>query len=97
MEEGKLHSDEHLKKFWEVKNPYLQNTTLSVNEEKVNKHFKETHHRNTKVKFVVPVPLKHDVTPLGKSRGRAIRRYTNLEKLLYAKAQFKEFADCINE
>ena len=45
----------------------------------------------------MPLPIKPNAAPLGECRGRAIRRFRNLEKSLYAKEQFKEFADCINK
>ena len=96
-EESHLPSDELLRKFWEVENPYLQDTSLSVTEKKVIDHFKENHHRDAEGRFIVPLPLKPDAAPLGESRVRAFRRFKNLEKSLYAKGQFKEFADCINE
>ena len=66
-------SNELLRKFWEVENPYLQDTTLSVTESKVIEHFKENHHRDVEGRFLVLLPLKPDTAPLGESRGRAIR------------------------
>ncbi len=96
-EEGPQHGDELLKKFWEIENPYLEDPTLSINEQKVMDHFKENHHRDTEGRFIVPLPLKLDAKPLGESRCRAIRRFKALEQSLYAKARFKNFADCIRD
>ena len=95
--EGSRDNDELLKKFWEIENPYLQDPTLSVNERKVMDHVKENHHRDTEGRFIVPLPLNPYATPLGESRARAIRRFKILEQSLYAKAQFKEFASCIQK
>ena len=86
-----------LKKFWEMESPHLQEPLLSVTERKALDHFKTTHHRDTERRFVVPLPLNTDATPLGESQTRAIRRFTTLERSLLAKAQFKEFASCIEE
>lgn len=96
-EEHPQHSDELLKKFWEIENPYLQDPTLSIDERKVMEHFKENHHRDTEGRFIVPLPLKLDTKPLGDSRGMAIRRFKRLERTLYEKSQFNDFANCIRE
>ena len=72
-EEGPFDSDELLKRFWEIENPYMQEPMLSINEKRVMEHFKENHLRDTKGRFVVPLPLNPDATPLGESRSRAVR------------------------
>ena len=45
-EESPQDSDELLRKFWEIENPYIQDPRLSVNERKVMDHFKENAHRD---------------------------------------------------
>ena len=87
-EEGQPRNDDLLKKFWEIESPYLQDPTLSVNERKVLQHFEENHHRDAEGRFIVPLPLNSVAQPLGESRTRAVRRFTNLEKSLHAKTQF---------
>ena len=96
-EESHQYSDEPLKKFWEVENSYLQDPTLTVNERKVVGRFKENHDRDDQGRFIVPLLLNLNATPLGESQTRAVRRFKILERSLHSKAQFKEFASCMQE
>ena len=50
-------------------------------------------------RYIVPLPMKSDVTLLRESRCLAVRRFKALEHSLRAKAQFKEFAlaTCMRE
>ena len=70
---------------------------LSVSEKIVAEHFKRTHHQDEKRRFVIPLPLRSDAVPLGESRTMAVKRFKMLEASLRAKAQFREFAECIDE
>ena len=89
--------DELLRKFWEIENPHFEEPTLSISERSVVKHFEETHYRDQEGRFVVPLPLNNKAIPLGESRTMAVQRFKNLERSLYRKGQFKEFARCISE
>ena len=80
-------NDELLKRFCEIENPYMQDPKLSINERKVIERLKENHRRVTKGRFIVPLPLKPDVTPLGESRARAVGQFKNLEQLLHTKGK----------
>ena len=51
-------SDELLRKFWEIKNPYFQQPMLSIDEKEAVEYFKRTHYRDEKGRFVVPLPVK---------------------------------------
>ena len=64
-EESHQYSNELLKKVWEIENPYMEDPTLTVNERKVVEHFKENHDRDAEGRFVVPLPLNLNATPLG--------------------------------
>ena len=72
IEENHQYSDELLKKFWEIEIPYLQDPTLTVNERKVVEHFKENHDGDDQGKFIVPLSLNVNATPLGESQTRAV-------------------------
>lgn len=48
-------------------------------------------------RFVVPLPRKHGVAPLGESRSQAIRRFISFERTLHMKGQFTEFKAVIDE
>ena len=61
------------------------------------KHSEETHYRDQEGRFVVPLPLNNKAIPLGESRTMAVQRFKNLERSLYRKGQFEEFARCISE
>ena len=69
------------------------NKHSSINERNVIEHFKQHHRRDTKGRFIVPLPWKPDATPLWESRARAVRRFKNLEQSLHTKAEFEEFAN----
>ena len=90
-------SEELLRKFWEIEDPYSQEPTLSVDEKIVVEHFERTHQRDETGRFVVPLPRRKDAVPLGDSRMLAVKRLKTLEGSLRAKGQFGEFARCINE
>ena len=57
-------SEDLLRKFWEIENPYFQEPTLSIDERTIVDHFNKTHFRDEKARFVVPLPLKGDAVPL---------------------------------
>ena len=46
-EENHQYSGELLNKLLEIENPYLEDPTLTLNERKVVKHFKENHDRDS--------------------------------------------------
>ena len=85
-EESPQYSDELLKKFWEIENPYLQEPTLIINERKVVEHFKENHDQDAAGRFIVPLTLNLDATPLGEARIRAVRWVKTVQRSLHSKA-----------
>ena len=62
-------------------------------------HFKQNHSRSKTGGFIVPLPKNSQCKQLGESDGRpqAVRRFHSLERSLYAKGQFQEFAIVMNE
>ena len=90
-------SNELLRKFWVIENPYFQEPTLSITEKEVVEHFRKTPYRDEEGRFVVRLPLKGDAIPLGESRTVAARRFKCLERSLNTKRQVGEFTECISE
>ena len=48
-------SEELLRKFWEIEDPYSRQPALSLEEKSVMEHFERTHHRDEAGRFVVPL------------------------------------------
>ena len=42
-------------------------------------HFQENHYRDEQGRFIVPLPIKPQTSPLGESRSSAFRRFQSLE------------------
>ena len=80
--------DDLLKHFWELQETDQPNYTKE--EEAVVKHFEKGHVRTPEGRFVVPLPRKPDIGPLGESRSQAIRRFRHLEQSLHQKNKFHE-------
>ena len=70
---------------------------LSPEERMVVQHFKENHSRSESGRFIVPLPKNPQSKQLGESRLQAVRSFHSLERSLYAKGQFQEFATVMNE
>ena len=87
--EDELGSDELSRRFWEIENPFFQEPMLSIDEKMVVEHFKATHYRDEKGRFVVPLPMKSDAVPLGESRTISVQRFKSLERSLHAKLSWE--------
>jgi hypothetical protein len=88
-----LQEDEVLQKFWEMEERNLHGMVLSPQEKSVMAHFRDSHRRTEDGRFVVPLPRRRDVKPLGESRSQAVRRFLSLERSLCAKGQFQDFSE----
>ena len=71
--------------------------TFTSDEWEVVKHFEQNHTRDPSRRFVVPLPMKDDVPPLGESRTMAVRRIKTLERSLRSQFKFEEFAMDLQE
>ena len=60
-------------------------------------HFQDNHYRSDDGRYVVPLPMKSNSTPLGESRSNAVQRFRWLERSLRAKGHFEEFSRSIHE
>ena len=90
-------SDDILKRFWEIEDHNLQKPILSPEERAVVEHFEKFHTRDEEGRFVVPLPRKVGVTPLGESRDQALRRFKALERSLRTSRRFGKFAEVMRE
>ena len=72
-------------------------TVLSYEEKTVVQHFRDNYSQREDGRYVVPLPMKMNATPLGESRSNAVRRFLWLERSLRTKGQFDEFARSIEE
>ena len=72
-------------------------TVLSPEERTVMEHFQDNHYRNDDGRYVVPLPMKSNSTPLGESRSNAVQRFRWLERSLRVKGHFEEFSRSIHE
>ena len=91
-----LHCD-LLKRFWEIEDCNLQQPVLSLDERTVVEHFHGSHSRDPEGRYIVPLPMKTNVTPLGESRSLAVMRFKALERSLRARSQFEEFVVAMRE
>ena len=64
--------DSVLTKFWKVEYCSFQEPSLSFEERVVMEHIKEHHHEDNANKFIVLLPRKPYVAPLGESRCIAV-------------------------
>ena len=55
------------------------------------------HARDKEGRFIVPLPRKDGVTPLGESRVQAIRRFKSTERSLRAKGNHHDFVEVMHE
>lgn len=92
-----LSENDILYKFWELEEHSTDNPTLSIEERYIVKHFEDNFSQTSTGRFIVPLPRKLDVKPLGESRSRAVRRFLSLERSLHKNGQFKEFEDVMSE
>ena len=92
-----LEGDELLQKFWKVESCDFRFPYYSHGKQAVINHFDDNYHHNEQERFIVPLPRKVEVEPLGETRTMAVRRLLSLEQSLRSKGKFKEFAEVISE
>ena len=89
--------DDVLRRFWEVEDGPLSETTLSPEERSAVQHFKANQTRTKDGRFIVPLPKRQNAKPLGKSRSQAVHRFLTLEHNLHSRNQFQEFGAVMKE
>ena len=95
--EENLRIDDALRRFWETEDHNVNQPALSIDERIVIDHFVKTHRRDEQGRFIVPLPMKLERTPLGESRSLAVKRFLSLERALRSKDEFEQFAHVMQE
>ena len=85
-----LTDDDILRKFWEIEEKPITDIVMSGEERSVVHHSDVNHTRTELGSFVVPLPGRSGVDPLGESRSQAIRRFYSLERLLHSRGELDE-------
>ena len=92
-----ISGDQILQCFWEIEEPASDLSGLTREVRMVVHHFQENHQRTESGRFLVPIPKKAHIKPLGESCSQAVRRYLSLERSLHFKGQFEEFSSVMEE
>ena len=82
--------DDILRKFWEIEEPPATAPAMSLEERAVVTHFETNYSRTKAGRFMVPLPRKPGVKPIGESRSQAVHRFMTLERSLRHKNQFED-------
>ncbi len=90
-------SDDIFRRFWEIEESPSDQSSLSVEERIVVRHFEANHSRSKEGRFIVPLPKNPNAMPIGESRSQAVRRFMSLKRLLNTKGCFKEFDAVMQE
>ena len=83
--------DELLCKLWEIEQQPSEYSGHSPEERSVTQHFKDHHSRNNDDRFIVPLPKKPHVKPLGESHLQAVKRHKSLVRSLQSRGAYNEF------
>ena len=83
--------DDLLRKFWEIEEQPSEYSCLSPEERSVVEQFRKHHSRTSDGRFIVPLPKKPQMKPLGESRLQAVRRHKSLERALRSRGAYDDF------
>ena len=70
---------------------------MCLDEKSDVKSFEDTHTRDESGIFIVPLPRKANVTPLGESHSKSAKRLLNLEWSLAAKGSSSKLIEAMHE
>lgn len=71
--------DKALRQFWEIEE--IPNVSIkSLEDEKCEKHFEDSHYRDEEGRFVVKLPFNDEKLEFGESKSIAFKRFTYLER-----------------
>ena len=90
-------TQEILQRFWSLEEAPNTMQTLSPVERIVVEDFTVNHKRDHDGRFVVRLPFKSDVIPLGESRPQALKRFLSLERRLHSLNLYDDYSGVINE
>ena len=72
-------------------------TPMSPEERLAAHYFDAQHYLSEDGRFVVPLPVKSEVKPIGESRSTAVRRFLSMKCSLNARGQFGELKEVMSE
>ena len=81
--------DDVLRKFWEVEDGPLSETTLSPEERSAVHHFKVNQTRTKDGRFMVPLPKRENAKLLGESRSQAVQRFLSMNASFILRTSFR--------
>ena len=90
-------SDDILRRFWEVEQVPTPSLSITPEERHVVEHFESNHSRGASGRFIVPLPRKTDVQPIGESRSQALCRFLSLERSHRQRSTFTKVDAVITE
>lgn len=89
--------DDILRRFWEIEDNPLSEILLSPKDTAVVQDFEANHSRTSSGRFIVSLPKKGNVKPIGESRSQAVHRFLSLKRTLRAKNEFIQFSEVMKE
>ena len=89
--------DDILRRFYEIEESPTDQSSLSMEECTVVRHFESNHSLTEEGRFIVPLPKNPSAKPIGESRSQAVRRFFSLEQSLNTRGGFKEFNEVMQE
>ena len=92
-----LQGDDLMRKFWEVEERVPHQPSLTIEEKTVQQHFDTAHIKDENGRYIIPLPRKENVTPLGDSRALAVKRFLSLERSSKASGKSHDFAEAVWE
>ncbi|XP_072757717.1 uncharacterized protein [Anoplolepis gracilipes] len=80
-----------LQRFWTLDEiPNSTTSSLSTDDQKCERHFRETHSRDQQGRYTVRLPFKRANSTLGNSQVKALRVLTNLSRKLSSDSIYKD-------
>ena len=92
-----LQGDDLVMKFWEVEERVPHQPAVSIEERTTQEYFDTTHTKDENGRFIVPLPQKENVDPLGDSQALAVKRFLSLERSLKASNNSHDFTEAVRE
>ena len=90
-------TEEILQRFWSLEEAPNTMQTFSPVERLVVDDFTVHHKRDTDGRFIVRLPFKSDVAPLGESWPQAFKGFLSLERRLHSLKLYDKYSSVINE
>lgn len=91
MMHSQLQTDDMLQRFWESEELHAKNRIPTASESQCEKIFDESHSRTDSGRYIVALPFSSEIgTPLGESKGLAVKRLLHMERRFQRDILFQE-------